>query len=75
MQAGNLEESVRELESAKRLAPDSSTVRFQLAAAYRKLKRPQDAQREMAAFNLLKDKQQVMASPQEKLANHPELLR
>lgn len=75
LQKGSFEASVRELESAKKLAPDSAKVRFQLAAAYRKLKRPQDAQRETTAFNLLKDKQQVMASPQEKLASHPELLK
>lgn len=75
MKSGNLAESIRELEAAKRLAPDSAPIRFQLAAAYRKVRRQRDAEREMAAFNLLKDKQQVMASPQEKLGNNPELLK
>jgi tetratricopeptide (TPR) repeat protein len=72
---GKAQQSVGELELAKRLAPDSATVRFQLAAAYRKLHRTVDADRETKAFNLLKDKQQVIASPQEKLHSAPELLK
>ena len=72
---GSAEEGVRELENAKKLAPDSASVRFQLAAAYRKLHRTEDADRETRAFNLLKDKQEVIASPQEKLKGHLELLR
>lgn len=75
LKAQNFEESVRELETAAKLAPDSAAVRFQLAAAYRKLNRPRDAERETAAFNLLKDKQEVMAPAEEKLGNNPELLK
>ncbi len=60
-------EGARELEAAKGLAPDSASIRFQLADAYRKLGRKKDAERETAAFNLLKDKQEVLASPEEKL--------
>jgi tetratricopeptide (TPR) repeat protein len=60
-------DSAKELESAKRLAPDSASIRYQLAQAYRKLGRKQDAERETAAFNLLKDKQEVLAPPEEKL--------
>jgi tetratricopeptide (TPR) repeat protein len=69
------EDSVREFEKAKQLAPDSAPVRFQLAAAYRKMGRTQDAARETAVFNLLKDKQLVIESPQEKLRAHPEALK
>jgi predicted Zn-dependent protease len=60
-------ESARELEAAKELAPDSASIRYQLAEAYRKLGRRKDAERETAAFNLLKDKQQILAPPEEKL--------
>jgi tetratricopeptide (TPR) repeat protein len=75
LKSGQFEASAQELEIAKRLAPDSAPVRFQLAAAYRKLHRSREAERETVAFNLLKDKQQVIASPSEKLASHPELLK
>lgn len=60
-------ESARELEAAKELAPDSAPIRYQLADAYRKLGRRKDAAKETAAFYLLKDKQQVLAPPEEKL--------
>ena len=69
------EASAHELEIAKRLAPDSAPIRFQLATAYRRLGREQEAKREVAAFDLLKDKQSVMASPQEKLGKNPDLLK
>ena len=75
LKAGNADNSARELEIAKKLAPDSASIRFQLAAAYRRLHRAADADRETAAFNLLKDKQLVMASAEEKLKSRPELLK
>jgi len=75
LKSGTLEESVREFEAAKKLAPDSASVRFQLASAYRRLHRTVDAERETKAFNLLKDKAQVIASAEEKLKGHPELLK
>lgn len=75
LRSGEAQKSVGELELAKKLAPDSVPVRFQLAAAYRKLHRWADAERETKAFNLLKDKQEVIASPQEKLKADPELLK
>jgi len=75
LRSGEAQQSLSELEVAKRLAPDSASVRFQLATAYRKLHRTADADRETKAFNLLKDRQQVMASPQEKLKGAPELLK
>lgn len=69
------EDSAHELEIAKSLAPDSASIRFQLASAYRKLGRQQDAKRETAAFELLKDKEMVIASPREKLGRNPDLLK
>lgn len=75
LKLGKSAESARELETAEKLAPDSAPVRFQLAEVYRKLNRTRDAERETAAFNLLKDKQQVMISPVQKFAQHPELLK
>jgi tetratricopeptide (TPR) repeat protein len=69
------EESARELETAKRLAPDSAPIRFQLATVYRRLGRSQEAKRESEAFDLLKDKQMVIASPEEKLGKNPNLLK
>ena len=69
------EDSARELEAAKRLAPDSAPVRFQLATVYRRLGRAQEAERESAAFDLLKDKQMVIESPKEKLGNNPDFLK
>lgn len=74
LRSGDAEHSAGELEIAKKLAPDSASVRFQLANAYRHLHRTADADRETKAFNLLKDKQQVIASPQEKLRD-PGLLK
>jgi len=62
---GDLQKSVRELETGKQLAPDSASIRFQLATAYRKLGRNKEAQREFAVFASLKSKQEVLISPQE----------
>jgi tetratricopeptide (TPR) repeat protein len=55
--AGEAKESAEELESAERLAPDSSAIRFHLAAAYRELGRKEDAQREMAAYVSIKKRE------------------
>lgn len=64
---GDLRASASELETAKRLAPDSPLVRSHLAMAYSKLGRTQAAKAESAAFLALKKKEDVMASPGEKL--------
>jgi tetratricopeptide (TPR) repeat protein len=69
---GNLHESVNELETAKQLAPDSPGVRSHLAMVYSKLGRMQEAKAESAAFLALKNKEEVMASPIEKLGGRPE---
>jgi tetratricopeptide (TPR) repeat protein len=63
----NFQESASELEIARELAPASAKVRFQLANAYRRLGRKADAEREIAIFEALKDKIEVLATPEEKL--------
>jgi tetratricopeptide (TPR) repeat protein len=68
-------ESVKELEVAKQLAPDVAPLRLHLARAYKALGRNRDAEQELATFNLLKKKELVFASPEEKLntlPKHPE---
>ena len=66
------QQSAVELELARKLAPESADVRFHLATAYKNLGRVADAKRENAAFEALKDKKEVLASPQEKLKAAPE---
>ena len=66
------QEGASELEVAKELAPASAKVRFQLARAYRRLGRRADAERESAMFEALKDKAEVLATPEEMLAGTPE---
>lgn len=66
--AGQFPQSARELEAAKLLAPDVPSIRYQLARAYTALGRNKEAHQEVAAYNLLRDKQQVLAPPEEKLA-------
>jgi tetratricopeptide (TPR) repeat protein len=55
--AGQAKESAQELESAERLAPQSSAIHFHLAAAYRELGRKEDAQREMNAYVSIKKRE------------------
>jgi len=62
---GRLQESAQELGTASQLAPDSAAIRFQLATAYRKLGRNQEAQREFAMFASLKNRPEVLISPEE----------
>jgi tetratricopeptide (TPR) repeat protein len=61
-----LQESVKELEIAKQLAPDGATIRSQLAMAYNRLGRKDEAKAEMATFTALKAKEGVFVPPQEK---------
>lgn len=63
--------SVPELETAKRLAPDSASVRFHLAMAYKRVGRKQEAEVESAAALVLKNKEDVMAPAKVKLGNAP----
>ncbi len=51
---GRSEEALRHLEQAVKLLPQSSQPHFALARAYRRLKRSNDAEREMDLYNKLK---------------------
>ncbi len=64
---GDLRASASELETAKQLAPDSPLIRSHLAMVYTKLGRTQEAKAESAAFLTLKRKEEVMASPKDRL--------
>ena len=61
MENGDLHDSLSELETAKRLAPDNAGVRAHLAMVYAKLGRSQEAKAESAALLALKNKEGVMA--------------
>ena len=67
MTNGQLEESVRELELAKQLAPNSYLVRSQLAIVYGRLGHPEKAKAEAAASVALQNKAQILPSPDQKL--------
>ena len=56
-----------ELEKAKQLAPGNPLIRSHLAMVYSKLGRTQEAKAESDAFLALKNKEEVMESPREKL--------
>ena len=68
---GQLEASARELEIAKKLAPDNPLVRSHLAMVYGRLGRMQQAKAESDAFLRLKSREGVLAPPQEKLKPSP----
>ncbi len=63
----HFEESAKELEIAKQLAPDSATIRSHLAMAYNHLGREKEAKAEASAFLSLKSREEVLAPPQEKI--------
>ena len=56
MDGGKAQEAVPHLEAAARLSPDKDYVHYQLQAAYRKLSRTADADRELAVYQQLKAK-------------------
>lgn len=60
------QESAKELELAKQLAPDGATIRSHLAMAYDRLGRKDEAKAEMDAFTALKTKEDVFVPPGEK---------
>lgn len=72
LETGDLRASATELEKAKQLAPDSPLIRSHLAIVYTKLGRLQEAKVEAAAFLALKNKEEIMASPEEKLGGRQE---
>jgi tetratricopeptide (TPR) repeat protein len=56
-QTGDLAAAVTEFETAARLDPNFAAPRFQLYSAYRSLERPADADRVIAEFRAIKEKQ------------------
>lgn len=67
LEDGDLHASLKELETAKQLAPDSPGIRAHLAMVYTKLGRTQEAKTESAVFLALKNKEDVMAPARVKL--------
>jgi tetratricopeptide (TPR) repeat protein len=67
LQMDQVQESVKELETAKQLAPDGATIRSHLAIAYSRAGRKEEAKAEVAAFTVLKTKEGVFVPPSEKL--------
>ena len=65
---GDLNGSLRELETAKQLTPGNPAVRSHLAMVLSKLGRTEEAKAESAAFVVLKNKQDVMVPVEVKLA-------
>ena len=63
----DLHAAAAELEKAKQLAPGNPLIRSHLAMVYSKLGRTQEAKAESDAFLALKNKEEVMESPREKL--------
>jgi tetratricopeptide (TPR) repeat protein len=53
LELGETEQAIRELETGVEIAPDSPALRFQLAKAYQKAGRSEDAERERAEFTRL----------------------
>jgi tetratricopeptide (TPR) repeat protein len=70
MSTGDLQGSIRELEIAKQLAPDSAIVRSHLAMVYGRLGRSQEAKSEAAIALALKNKENVLAPPEEKVKSN-----
>src|SRR5439155_19198961 len=54
--AGAADEAALHLEAAVRLSPEKSAAHFQLAQAYQKLGRGDQAERELASYRELKEK-------------------
>lgn len=61
---GRLDEAVDHLETAIRLSPETDYMHYQLQAAYRKLQRVADADRELEIYKQLKAKQREKAGVQ-----------
>ena len=61
---GNVQEAVDHLEKSAALSPQSDYMHYQLQAAYRKLQRDADADRELAIYKELKAKQRDKAGMQ-----------
>ena len=67
LEAGDAQSAVRELEQARRLAPNSPKVRLNLARAYAITERPSEAEQERVEFERLN----ALPSPQQKSTGDP----
>jgi Flp pilus assembly protein TadD len=56
---GDLDAGIRELEEAVRLAPESAQTHFNLASAYARAGRAEDAARERAAFTQIQQRRRA----------------
>jgi tetratricopeptide (TPR) repeat protein len=56
LEQGNTQEAVANLEVGTRLSPDSDYIHYQLALAYRRESRAEDGEREMKAYQALKNR-------------------
>lgn len=61
---GKLTDAIEHLEAAERIAPQTDYIHYQLQAAYRKLSRIADADRELALYKDIKAKQRVLPPSQ-----------
>ncbi|PYX95904.1 MAG: hypothetical protein DMG71_07740 [Acidobacteria bacterium] len=57
LEQGNTQEAISNLEVGTRLSPDRDYIHYQLALAYRRESRAEDAEREMKAYQALKNRQ------------------
>lgn len=64
LESGRVEQSLPHLQAAARLMPDKDYVHYQLQAAYRRLSRPADAERELALYQQIKAKSRAAATAQ-----------
>ena len=55
LEAGNVTGAIKNLETAARMSPNSAPIHFELAAAYRKASRNDDADREMKLYESLRN--------------------
>lgn len=62
---GDRERAIEFFQQAADLAPDLAGPRFQLATTYRQLRRQEEAQREMAVFRELKQRQQAAGTTED----------
>ena len=64
MDKGQYQDAIPHLEAAERVSPDKDYIHYQLQAAYRKLARTADADRELAVYQQLKAKSRAEAQAQ-----------
>ena len=57
LEQGDTKAAVQSLEAAIKASPDSDYIHYQLAMAYRRDSRNEDAQREIKVYQSLKDRQ------------------